>query len=279
MPDSNASSVRLLLVEDDRVLQKIAVRLLKTLGHDLDTANDGLEAVQMASSKRYDIIFMDLSMPRMGGVEAARQISERPNATGGLDRPPTIIALTSERVRDGVEHYRAAGIADWIAKPVQLESLRQAIEKWAAKASVFTDPTAPSQITPLGGAAAPAPNDSVEVTVPEVPPVDLERIRNLGDGDEEDMRQFIGLFLGQLVQKLEALKTAIETGDRSEVQRLAHFCAGSSATCGMTALAAPLRQLEDAAQMAEMSKAPLLMENIQQALDATRSFLSEYIVP
>lgn len=130
MPDSNASSVRLLLVEDDRVLQKIAVRLLKSLGHDPDTANDGVEALQMASAKRYDIIFMDLSMPRMDGVEAARQISQRPYATGGLDRPPIIIALTSERIRGDFERYQAAGFADWIAKPVQVENLKRAIERW-----------------------------------------------------------------------------------------------------------------------------------------------------
>jgi CheY-like chemotaxis protein/HPt (histidine-containing phosphotransfer) domain-containing protein len=266
--------MRLLVVEDDRVLQKIALRLLKSLGHDPDTASDGLEAVQMASAKRYDIVFMDLSMPRMDGVDAARQISQRPDTPSGLHRPPIIIALTSERVHGDFKRYQAAGFADWIAKPVQAESLKQAIEKWTANASGNTTPTAPIQGTPLGHAAVPAPRAEVDPTAAAVPPADLERIESLGDGGQEGMRQIVGLFFGQIVPKLEALKAAVEAGDRSEIRRLAHFCAGSSATCGMTALAAPLRELEDAALADEMSKAPLLLRQSQQALDATRTFLS-----
>lgn len=264
----------MLLVEDDRVLQKIALRLLKSLGHESDTANDGLEAVQMATATRYDFIFMDLNMPRLDGAEAARRISRESNASATVGRPPVLIALTSERLHGDFERYRAAGFADWIAKPVQVESLKHAIEKWTADAPAGGELIAPHPET-LKDSGSTGEGAGVDFTASGAPPADLERIRQLGDGDSARIREFVGLFLGQITTKFEALETAVAQGARNEIRKLAHFCAGSSATCGMTALAAPLRELEDLALKNDLSRASQLMKQSQEALKATRSFLSE----
>jgi CheY-like chemotaxis protein len=128
----NSRPVRLLLVEDDLLMQKIIWRLLKDLGHDADIANDGLEALEMSSSKNYDIIFMDLHMPRLDGVSAASAIFQSKCGGSCLDRPPLIIAMTADQLAGDFGRYRSAGIAAWIEKPVQVETLKKAIEKWAA---------------------------------------------------------------------------------------------------------------------------------------------------
>ncbi len=266
MPESNPISVRLLLVEDDRVLQKIALRSLQSLGYQADTASDGLEAVQAASAKSYDIVFMDLGLPRMGGLEAARQISQRPKA----ERPPVIIALTAERLHGDFERYQAAGFSDAMAKPVQAEDLRKAIEKWTAASR------------PSGGSIAPDPipaGDTQAAPLSSDPPVDLERLRVMTDGNQDTMRELVRLFLAQIGPKLSALDAAVAAGDdKSEVHRLAHFCAGSSASFGMTALAAPLRILEQLAHDGgTLANAPDLMVQSHKALDATRSFLAENV--
>lgn len=268
MPESNSSSIRLLLVEDDRVLQKIALRTLQSLGYQADIANDGLEAVQTASAKSYDIVFMDLGLPRMGGLEAARQISQRKKADGSPDRPPVIIALTAERLQGDFERYQAAGFSDAVAKPVQTEDLKRAIEKWTANSLPSPRSIAADQIPAGDGLAAPSSID---------PPVDLERLREMTEGNLDSMRELVRLFLGQTGLKLTALGEAVAAGDLNEVYRLAHFCAGSSVSCGMTALAAPLRELEQQAHNGVLSSAPALLVQCHKAMDVTRAFLAGHV--
>jgi CheY-like chemotaxis protein len=158
-------SVRLLLVEDDLLMQKIVLRLLKRLGYDADIASDGLEAIEMSSTKNYDIIFMDLHMPGLDGLSAASAISQSKRSGGCLDKPPVIIAMTADDVGSDFDHYRAAGITDWIAKPVQGEILKQAIEKRAANASAPPQTTSldPSPSEPSGDSAVLPPDHHLRI--------------------------------------------------------------------------------------------------------------------
>ena len=270
MPESSPSSARVLLVEDDQVLQKIALRLLKSMDYSPDTANDGLEAVQMASANRYDIILMDLNMPRMSGMEAARTITRGSNPLASPGRSPVIVALTSVQVHGDFERYRAAGFSDSIAKPVQLAALKQVIEKWTANTYAQASLSVPDQILPAKVLSVPACGG---------PPVDLERVREMSLGDQESMRELVSHFLAQIGPKLAALNAAVNSGNATESHRLAHFCAGSSVSCGMTALATPLRELEDIARRGEMAKALALMKQTLEALDQTRRFHRKSILP
>jgi CheY-like chemotaxis protein len=118
---------RVLLAEDNIVNQTVAARLLEQMGMRVDIAGNGMEAVKMADSESYDVIFMDCQMPAMDGCEATALI----RAKGGrLARTP-IVALTAQVMEDDRQRCLDAGMDDYIAKPIALEILKQALERWA----------------------------------------------------------------------------------------------------------------------------------------------------
>jgi CheY-like chemotaxis protein len=115
---------RILLVEDQPLNQKIAVMLLQRLGYQgIDIANNGQEAVEHVSAASYDIIFMDLQMPVMGGIDAARAI----RSNFHLKNQPAIIAMTGHALTGVKEECKAAGMNAFLTKPVSLDDFRRVI--------------------------------------------------------------------------------------------------------------------------------------------------------
>ncbi len=118
--------VRVLVAEDNVVNQKVAVRMLANLGIRADVAGNGLEAVQLVSSLPYDLVFMDCHMPEMDGYVATQQIRH-------LEKPGTrlvIAAMTAEAVSGARDECLAAGMDDYLSKPVKLEDLSRVLAKW-----------------------------------------------------------------------------------------------------------------------------------------------------
>jgi CheY-like chemotaxis protein len=124
---STPSPARVLLVEDSPVNQRVALRMLDVLGYRADVAGDGAEAVRAARRRPYDVILMDLQMPVLDGIGATREI----RAGEPAGPPPWIIAMTAEALSGDEARCRAAGMNDYVAKPVQLAALRAALERAA----------------------------------------------------------------------------------------------------------------------------------------------------
>jgi signal transduction histidine kinase/DNA-binding response OmpR family regulator len=122
---STPSPARVLLVEDSPVNQRVALRMLDVLGYRADVAGDGAEAVRAARRRPYDVILMDLQMPVLDGIGATREI----RAGEPAGPPPWIIAMTAEALSGDEARCRAAGMNDYVAKPVQLAALRAAMER------------------------------------------------------------------------------------------------------------------------------------------------------
>jgi PAS domain S-box-containing protein len=123
---------RTLVVEDNAVNQKVAVRMLERLGLRADVAANGREAVEMCRMVPYELIFMDCQMPEMDGYAAAREIR---NLEAYGHRAATIIAMTAEAMAGTREECLAAGMDDYIAKPVKFDHLREAVKSWAGRKS------------------------------------------------------------------------------------------------------------------------------------------------
>jgi CheY-like chemotaxis protein len=117
---------RALVVEDNSVNQLVATRLLEKLGWRSDVAGNGLEAVQAAAAIRYDLILMDCQMPEMNGFDATRRIRE---CESGSETRVPIIALTAGAMKGDMEACLAAGMDEYLAKPLSSEALRDVLSR------------------------------------------------------------------------------------------------------------------------------------------------------
>ncbi|HSH60782.1 MAG TPA: response regulator, partial [Acidimicrobiales bacterium] len=116
----------ILVVEDNVVNQKVAVRMLETLGHQVDVAANGIEAVQALSEIPYDLVLMDCQMPEMDGYEATEEVRRRRGPRGHIP----IIAMTAGAMRGDEDRARAAGMDDYVVKPVSREQLSAVVDRW-----------------------------------------------------------------------------------------------------------------------------------------------------
>jgi CheY-like chemotaxis protein len=114
--------LRILLAEDNLVNQKLATRLLEQMGYRVDLASNGLEALESVARQTYDVVLMDVQMPEMDGLDATRQL----NTTYGQDRP-RIIAMTANAMQGDREMCLAAGMDDYIPKPIRVDRLTDAL--------------------------------------------------------------------------------------------------------------------------------------------------------
>jgi CheY-like chemotaxis protein len=121
-------ALRILLAEDNPVNQKVAFRALESYGHSVTVAGDGREALTLAGRENFDLILMDIQMPEIDGYEATRAIREREQTTGGH---VPIIAMTAHAMKSDQERCLAAGMDGYLAKPVHLKELLEAVAKFS----------------------------------------------------------------------------------------------------------------------------------------------------
>jgi PAS domain S-box-containing protein len=211
-----ASPLRILVVEDNAVNQTLALLLLKKIGHQADVAGNGVEALAALGRRDYDVILMDVQMPEMDGLEATRRI----NAEWPADRRPRIVAMTANALASDRDECLAAGMDDYVAKPIRLEELTAAL----------------TRCVPLGNGAAPAER-AIDASA-------LERLEATAAGDTDFMRELIAMFLGDSPRQLSALREAVEQGDAVTAHRCAHTLKSTAATFGATELSSLCQQLE-----------------------------------
>jgi len=123
-----ASPPRILLVEDNKVNQMVAGSLLKKRAMQVTIANDGIEAVDICSEQRFDLILMDIQMPRMGGIKAMQTIKEKMIASGYSTTP--IVALTANAMQGAAEEYLGSGMDDYLTKPIDTDDLDRVLQRW-----------------------------------------------------------------------------------------------------------------------------------------------------
>ncbi len=127
----STDALQVLLVEDDRTNQIVIARLLKEAGHSVTTADNGFEALKVMEERHFDLVFMDIQMPKMDGIETVRRIRRKERLIGG--ERAIIIALTAYALQGDRERFLRAGMDDYVAKPVQIERLFETIERALAK--------------------------------------------------------------------------------------------------------------------------------------------------
>src|SRR6185436_11252746 len=252
---------RVLLVDDNIINQKVAVRLLQQFGYSADIAGNGLEAIQALERKPYDVVFMDVQMPVLDGLEATRRIRAR---QAGDSPPPSlaknlvIIAMTANAMQGDREKCVAAGMDDYVPKPVRPETLQQMIERYGP---LVTQPVA----APV--AAGSNPVFTVLPAAPalplvEQPPVDMERLMDFAGGNRDSYNELVALYFKQTTEQLAEIRVAINEGDAGKTALVAHSCAGASATCGMVGMVHLLRQVEHHSHDNQLPAAAALLPDV-----------------
>jgi CheY-like chemotaxis protein len=281
--------LRLLLCDDNAINQKVAARLLQQMGYQPDLSSNGLEALAALDRQSYDLIFMDVQMPEMDGMEATRAIRERQRDRARFPnyKPSIIIvAMTANAMTGDREKCIAGGMDDYLAKPVRPEDVRRIIERWASVASMPDSAGATVSQTATGtgvseaAASAPAsaaPAAEAPRTPAEKPPVDMERLLDFTNGNPDDLRELILLYLRQTSEQVQQLNAAVQANSAVEVRRLAHSCAGASATCGMGGIVPMLRELERQGLEEKLTSAKELSQKVGEEFLRIRTFLENYL--
>jgi two-component system, sensor histidine kinase and response regulator len=268
---SRPSEIRILLAEDNFVNQKVALGQLRKLGYTADIAANGLEAQAALEQTSYDVIFMDCQMPEMDGYETTRVIRKREQGPEGFCRwkaPVHIIAMTANAMAGDREKCLAAGMDDYLSKPVRSVDLEAALERWQKSKSIDSGAAGP---VVTAGSAAPEKEEKC--------PVDMRRLNEVCDNDSELLREMVDLYLDQSKELMQRLGAAIRAGAPTEVRQTAHKYLGASANCGMTTIAARLRQLEQIGQSGELSGAARLYAEAENELERVRQFLASEVRP
>ena len=226
-------SVKVLLVEDNVVNQRVAVGLLTKRGHSVTVASNGIEALaaleeaQAQAQRAFDVVLMDLQMPKMGGFEATAEIRRRELESGGHIR---IVAMTAHAMGGDRERCLAAGMDGYVPKPIDPAVLCASVEEDGQAVSV----SAPGATGAPGKPEAPAP----------VVLIDRGHIMKRLGGDEELFAEVIRLFLEDCPVRLAAIKKAVDHDDAEQIRQTAHALKGAAGNMSATKLVEATATLE-----------------------------------
>ncbi|MGN6111553.1 MAG: response regulator [Luteimonas sp.] len=251
-----------LLVDDHPTNRLVIARQLALAGFASEAANDGEEGLEKWRSGRYALLLSDVHMPRMDGYELARRIraEEHARAAAGPHAARTpIVALTASALKGEAERCLAAGMDDYLAKPVSIAALADTLRRWLPHA------------TGLDADAAGAPGASPPLPqLDHPPPLDPSVIEALTGGNGADARAVLADFLASTGQDLAEVDAARNAGDLPGLARQAHKLKGASRMVGALELAWCAEQLETAARDGDWSGAAPLAADVATAAERLR---------
>jgi signal transduction histidine kinase/CheY-like chemotaxis protein len=251
--------LRILLAEDMMVNQRLITVMLNRMGFRADVAGNGQEVLQALQRQRYDVVLMDVQMPEMDGLEATRCIHQQ----WAPSNRPLIVALTANAMKEDRETCLAAGMDDYLSKPVQARDLEAALTRCAQRLRE----RAPVKVLP---ATAPG-TENHDTLDPQV----IGELRLLGDDNGQVFRELLALFRAEAPPLLAALQAAVTDGNSAQLREAAHKLKGAAANLGARTLADLCADLEQKGRRGFfdgagplMAQLPALVERVLAALDA-----------
>jgi CheY-like chemotaxis protein len=240
-------NLRLLLVEDHPVNQKVAMRMLERLGYRADAVANGREALEALRLTSYDLVLLDCQMPEMDGYETARQIRRR-----FADRPHLpIIGVTAHALDGDREKCLAAGMDDYLAKPFLPEQLNELVNRWLGERA----------------SSDPAPPDHFEGAAPAEAAVDLSQLElfrgSEANGSENLLVDIIDCFVADLNSRLAAMRESVTRGEAVALARTAHALKGSAGSLGAAGLVAICAQIERAVREGSTGETHTLLQRLE----------------
>ena len=224
---------RILLAEDIPVNQQLAVRLLEKRGYRVAVANNGREAIEKLSRSPFDLIVMDVQMPEMGGLEATAAIREKEKQTGGHI---PIVAMTAHAMEGDRERCLAAGMDDYVSKPVQAARLYEVIER----------------LVPAGARPRAA--------------MDSEGLLARMDGDKKLLRRMIELFVADCPKMMTRIRRALRKQDWEALRSAAHAMKGAAGNFSTDGVFRAAREMEEMARQSDRQGALSGLASLEEHL-------------
>ena len=262
---ANGRILRVLIAEDNPINQEVALTILKKNGIRAEAVGNGLEAVKALQDMPYDLVLMDVQMPEMDGLEATRLIRDEGSRVCNPRVP--VIAMTANVMKSDQDECRAAGMDDFLSKPIQPIELIDKIAYWVSALQGGEMVTASECCfgavslgdEPPDGAAGPAAEDRPAVEA-VVPIIHFQQLCARVLDDRDAALELLEKAVERLQDDSKTVRRSIEAGDLDEVRRLGHKLRGTAGNLSAQPLATACEQLElaakagDAAALAELQR-------------------------
>ena len=273
-------TVRILLAEDNAVNRRVALKTLERLGYRADAVVNGAEALEALARRRYDVVLMDVQMPEVDGMEAARLV--RDPGSDVLDHAVPIVALTAHARSEDRVACLAAGMDDYLSKPIRPEQLAAVLARWTRRdqRAELTVGLAPRSRAAAPSATGPAVETSqvpgARAGAAEGAPVFDERVLlELLGGDREAVAEILDEYVTDAPRQVVALRKAVLAGDAELARRHAHTLKGASANVGAESVRDAAFRLERAAGNGSVEEGAGLVAAVESELgrliDAVRA--------
>lgn len=278
--------LHILLAEDNAINQKVALHMLHHLGYQADLAGDGAQVLEALEKKQYDLIFMDVQMPMLDGLEASRIIRRR---MADAQRP-RIVAMTANATESDRQACLDAGMDDYISKPFQIDRLATALKQCSAQMSVVsgtdadantdTDKVSPApsggklphaRINQRNNGAGPLPSRSE--TVRPVDPETFHRLYDFIGDDPETLAELILSFITDTSKLVDRMVAALPTQDTQTLTRTAHTLKSGSAMFGALTMSTLCQDVESLGHSGKMTEVTQKVGLLEAEFGRVRSYL------
>lgn len=253
------TDIHILLVEDNVVNREVALRMLKRIGYTAEIASNGEEALQKISTQHYHLVLMDCQMPVMDGFEATKKIRSLPMPKAVVP----IVAMTANALKEDAAKCYAAGMNDYISKPVALGTLKEVIEKWT------------HNVGETSNSSSDVSNTFDYQTEPVLNKKTIRELKEMDDG-QGWYEGIVKKFMDDATSMVESLKQSIEKKDSKQIFEYAHKFKGSSGNVGASRLMKLCGILERDAECSQLNTMREIIDRISEEFEAVRKEVAAY---
>jgi two-component system, sensor histidine kinase and response regulator len=278
--------LHILLAEDNLINQEVAMILLQKAGYLVDAVETGAQALEKIQATHYHVILMDVQMPEMDGLEATSQIREWEKTTGGHI---PIIAMTAHAMQGDRERCLAAGMDDYVTKPLVPKVLFGALDRWTQSSKLSNKAVEPAEDYSVdmeddmfGESTSPDLRETKQaapglqfISSADALPVDFESALVHFGGDRDFMLKMFRKYKEQLPDSLNEIRAALQDKDANRLARLAHNLQGISLNFSAASLANHTYQLEEICNREDLTHAPLIVAQLEVEAQRVAEYLSD----